>query len=103
MERAAHPSWEEASVEATIDVAVKSGPPTNTTGGPGSQVSVVIPALNEADNLPHVLPLIPDWVHEILVVDGASTDGTPEVARQLRPEVRIVQQAGRGKGAALRS
>lgn len=69
----------------------------------GVRVSVVIPALNEADNLPHVLPRIPAWVHEILVVDGHSTDNTVEVARELCPNVRIVYQEGKGKGAALRS
>jgi glycosyltransferase involved in cell wall biosynthesis len=67
------------------------------------RVSVVMPALNEAENLPHVLPLIEDWVHEILLVDGASTDGTAEVARSLSPHVRIVRQPGRGKGDALRA
>ena len=66
-------------------------------------VSVVIPALNEAANLPHVLPYIPTSVHEILLVDGHSTDGTDEVALRLRPDVRIVRQTGRGKGNALRS
>jgi glycosyltransferase involved in cell wall biosynthesis len=67
------------------------------------RVSVVIPALNEAENLPHVLPRIPDWIHEVLLVDGHSTDGTVELARRLRPSIRIVQQQGCGKGAALRS
>ncbi len=67
------------------------------------RVSVVIPALNEAENLPYVLPRIPDWVYEVLLVDGRSTDGTAEVARRLRPDVRIVQQHGRGKGDALRA
>lgn len=67
------------------------------------RVSVVVPALNEAENLPYVLPRVPTWVHEILLVDGNSTDGTAEVARQLRPEVRVVAQRGRGKGAALRT
>ncbi len=70
---------------------------------PSATVSVVIPALNEAENLPYVLPHIPAWVDEVLLVDGHSTDGTVEVARQLRPDVRIVYQEGRGKGAALRS
>jgi glycosyltransferase involved in cell wall biosynthesis len=50
-----------------------------------------------------VLPLIPDWVDEILIVDGHSTDGTAEVARKLQPSVRIIQQTGRGKGDALRA
>jgi glycosyltransferase involved in cell wall biosynthesis len=65
------------------------------------RVSVVIPALNEAENLPHVLPRLPDGLHEVIVVDGHSTDGTAEVARRLRPDVRIVAQPGRGKGNAL--
>jgi len=79
-------------------------PPESAQQPPsGVRVSVVIPTLNEAENLPHVLPRIPGWVHEILIVDGESTDGTAEVARRLRPEVRIIQQTGRGKGAALRS
>jgi glycosyltransferase involved in cell wall biosynthesis len=66
-------------------------------------VSVVVPALNEEENLPYVLPLIPVWAHEVILVDGHSTDGTVEVARRLRPDIRIVTQEGRGKGAALRS
>ncbi len=68
-----------------------------------ARVSVVVPALNEAENLPHVLPLIPTWVHEVILVDGHSTDDTVAVAQRLLPNVRIVQQEGRGKGAALRS
>jgi len=67
------------------------------------RVSVVVPALNEAENLPHVLPRIPSWVHEVILVDGYSTDGTIEVARNLWPEIRVVPQDGRGKGAALRT
>src|SRR6185436_18666456 len=67
------------------------------------RVSVIIPALNEAENLKYVLPRIPDWVHEVLLVDGNSTDTTVEVAHSLRPDIQIVQQQGRGKGAALRS
>jgi glycosyltransferase involved in cell wall biosynthesis len=66
-------------------------------------VSVIIPAKNEAKNLPYVLPLIPAWVHEVLLVDGNSTDDTVAVARNLLPQIRIVQQKGRGKGAALRT
>ena len=66
-------------------------------------ISVVIPALNEAENLPYVLPRIPVWVHEVLLVDGYSTDGTVDIARRLRSDIRIVRQKGRGKGAALRS
>ncbi|HEY1015388.1 MAG TPA: glycosyltransferase family 2 protein [Herpetosiphonaceae bacterium] len=66
-------------------------------------VSVVIPTINEARNLPHVLPRIPAWVHEVVLVDGRSTDDTVEVARRLLPDVRIVHQTGKGKGDALRA
>lgn len=66
------------------------------------RVSVVIPARNEAANLPHVLPRIPEWVDEVILVDGQSTDGTADVARAVRPGIRIVAQTGRGKGDALR-
>ena len=66
-------------------------------------ISVVIPAMNEAKNLPHVLPRIPKWVDEVILVDGKSTDDTVEVARRLLPRIRIVHQKGRGKGDALRA
>jgi glycosyltransferase involved in cell wall biosynthesis len=64
-------------------------------------VSVVVPAKNEARNLEHVFATIPDWVNEIVLVDGKSTDDTVAVARMLNPEVNVVHQTGRGKGDAL--
>ena len=64
-------------------------------------VSVVIPTLNEARNLPHVFARIPADTHEVIVVDGRSTDDTVAVARKLRPTVRIVRQTRKGKGNAL--
>jgi glycosyltransferase involved in cell wall biosynthesis len=64
-------------------------------------VSVVIPTLNEAENLPHVFGSLPPGLHEVILVDGNSTDGTVAVAQSLRPDVKVVIQAGRGKGNAL--
>lgn len=66
-------------------------------------ITAVIPTKNEAKNLPHVIPFIPAWVTEILVVDAHSTDGTVEVAYSLSDKVRVIQQVGKGKGAALRT
>ena len=65
------------------------------------KITVVIPTLNEARNLPHVFAGLPRDLHEVIVVDGYSTDGTPEIARSLRPDVRIVMQNRKGKGNAL--
>jgi glycosyltransferase involved in cell wall biosynthesis len=66
-------------------------------------VSVVIPAKNEARNLEHVLGTIPEWVDEIVLVDGHSTDDTVAVAQKVFPAVNIVHQQGRGKGDALQA
>lgn len=73
-----------------------------TNGRPADpRISVVIPALNEADNLPHVFTQLPDDIFEIVLVDGHSTDGTVEVARRLDPAIRAIRQTRRGKGNAL--
>ncbi len=66
-------------------------------------VSVVIPTLNEAKNLPYVLTRIPAWVDEIILVDGRSKDDTVSVARQIYPDVKVIYETRRGKGVALRS
>ena len=67
------------------------------------KVSFVVPTLNEAKNLPWLLPRIPDWAHEVIIVDGRSTDDTVAVARRLRNDVKIVMEPRRGKGAALQA
>ena len=64
-------------------------------------VSVVIPALNEERNLPHVFAKLPDGITEVIVVDGGSVDRTVAVARELLADVVIVQQTRTGKGNAL--
>jgi glycosyltransferase involved in cell wall biosynthesis len=64
-------------------------------------VSVIIPTLNEVENLPHVFAALPAWIHEVVIVDGRSVDGTVDVARRLRPEAKIITQSGYGKGDAL--
>jgi len=68
---------------------------------PWPSVSVVVPALNEARNIPHVFERIPADVHEVILVDGFSVDGTVAVARELRPDVRILRQTRMGKGNAV--
>lgn len=81
--------------------AAEHGPAADPRPSARPRVSVVIPALNEARNLEHVFTALPAGLHEVIVVDGHSVDGTPDVARRLRPDVRIVTQTRRGKGNAL--
>jgi glycosyltransferase involved in cell wall biosynthesis len=71
-------------------------------GGRSSTVSLIIPTLNEADNLRHVIPTIPEIIDELIIVDGGSTDGTVEVVKALRPSARIIVDRRPGKGTALR-
>jgi glycosyltransferase involved in cell wall biosynthesis len=66
------------------------------------KVSLVIPTLNEALGLAHVLPRVPREVDEIVVVDGHSRDRTIETVYRVCPSALIVFQAGRGKGNALK-
>jgi len=64
------------------------------------RVSIVVPALNEALNLSVVLPQLPE-VHEVILVDGGSVDGTVMAARRALPSIITVLQRRRGKGNAL--
>jgi glycosyltransferase involved in cell wall biosynthesis len=76
-------------------------------------LSIVVPAYNEADNLPAVVPAMVDFVRaacasgEIVLVDDGSRDGTAEAAAALAasyPEVRILTHPhNRGMTAALRT
>jgi len=63
-------------------------------------VTVVVPVKNEAANLREVLPRLPE-VHEVILVDGNSVDGSIEAAREVMPSIRVVTQTRKGKGNAL--
>jgi glycosyltransferase involved in cell wall biosynthesis len=62
------------------------------------RVSVVIPARNEAENLPFVVASVPDDVFAVLLVDGASTDETIAVTQSCRSDVRIMADRVVGSG-----
>jgi glycosyltransferase involved in cell wall biosynthesis len=65
------------------------------------KITVIIPALNEARNLPYVFRRLPDGLHEVIVVDGRSVDDTTETVRRLQPDIKIITQNRCGKGNAL--
>jgi hypothetical protein len=67
-------------------------------------VSVIVPTLNEAKNLPLIFSHLPlRSIHEVILVDGRSTDETVEVARRLLPSIKVALEPAPGKGAALRA
>lgn len=68
-----------------------------------ASLSVVIPAKNEALNLPWVLQRMPPFVDEVLIVDGLSKDGTLEVAKMIAPDVVVIHEMQPGKGVAMRA
>lgn len=112
MDTQAHRADDRAAV-AVLDSdetpATRMAPPDRPRRDTGAsvvmlpRVSLVIPTLNEAENLKLLLPRMPEWVHEIIIVDGRSTDGSAEIAASLRSDVRVVLERRKGKGAALRA
>jgi hypothetical protein len=68
-----------------------------------TEVSVVVPAMNEERNIGQVLSELPEGLHEVILVDGNSSDNTVEAARAAYPDIRVTTQSGRGKGDAFRT
>ncbi|MGA8904237.1 MAG: glycosyltransferase family 2 protein [Candidatus Bathyarchaeia archaeon] len=68
-----------------------------------ARVSILIPALNEAENIKVLLnnlaSILPSMA-QVTVVDGGSSDATANIAKALG--ARIILQKGTGKGRALR-
>ena len=74
------------------------------------RVSVVVPARNEAGNIPDVLRRIPEMGDgtEIIFVEGGSADGTYEaiqavIAANRHRNCKLLRQIGTGKGDAVRA
>ncbi|MGA8745525.1 MAG: glycosyltransferase family 2 protein [Solirubrobacterales bacterium] len=86
---------------ATPDAVPYVGP--DRRGARKTKVSVVVPAMNEGQNIGQVLGQLPGGLHEVIVVDGNSHDNTIDAARDAYPEIRVLTQSGRGKGDAFRT
>jgi len=69
---------------------------------PTQSVSLIIPTMNEARNVGDVLDRLPAMVTEVVLVD-ASSDVTKLMARNSRPDIRIIGEPAPGKGNALRA
>lgn len=65
-------------------------------------VSVILPVMNEAANLPHVAERLAGIeIDELVVVDGNSADGSAALSAQLWPSATVIAQTRKGKGNAL--
>jgi glycosyltransferase involved in cell wall biosynthesis len=101
------------SIEARTPPTDSQSTPADTDGAGvrGPSISMVVPALNEADNLIETIPQAIAVLegmgvdYEVLVVDDGSTDQTPQVMRTLRaahPRLRSIRlRRNAGKAAAL--
>lgn len=74
-------------------------------------LSIIIPAYNEENRLPHALGKVFSFLEkqaypgEVLIIENGSTDGTLQLALQHAreyPNLRVVHEAARGKGLAVR-
>jgi len=59
------------------------------------KVTLLIPTLNEIDGMKVIMPRIPsDWYDQLLIVDGNSTDGTIEYAKEMGYPLIIQDKPG---------
>ena len=64
-------------------------------------VDLIIPTLNEIDGMKIIMPQIKkEWVDEIIIIDGGSTDGTVEEAKKQGYDV--IHQKSKGLGDAYK-
>lgn len=67
----------------------------------GKTIGVIIPALNEESGLKQILPQMPKFLDQVIVVDNNSTDFTAEVAK--RYDCEVVVEPIRGYGQAYKA
>jgi len=65
------------------------------------QITIAIPALNEAGAITDIIRACKKYSDDVLVIDGHSTDDTVKIAKDL--DVRVIFDNRKGKGEAIRS
>ncbi|HEV8103111.1 MAG TPA: glycosyltransferase family 2 protein [Gaiellaceae bacterium] len=71
-------------------------------------ISFLIPVYNEAPTIEELVSRVSalPFEKELIVIDDGSTDGTSETIDRIaagRADIRVIRQANRGKGAAVRA
>ena len=67
----------------------------------GKKISVVIPCYNEEKGIGKVIPKLPKFIDEIIVIDNNSSDSTSEVAKSLGG--KVIFEARKGYGRAYKT
>jgi glycosyltransferase involved in cell wall biosynthesis len=80
---------------ARADVADADAGPSSASVKRKCKVTLLVPTWNEIVGMKAIMPLINrDWVDQILILDGGSTDGTIEWARENGYEVHVQTEPG---------
>src|SRR3954471_17006906 len=59
------------------------------------RVTLFVPVLNEIEGMKAIMPqILPGWCHQILVVDGGSTDGSVEYAQSMGFDTYVQRRKG---------
>lgn len=63
------------------------------------KVTLIVPTLNELTGLKTVMPKVKtEWCNQVIVLDGKSTDGTVELAKQMGYEIYTQKERGLWNG-----
>lgn len=63
----------------------------------GKKISLILPAINEAEGLPYLKEKISSSIDEVLIVDGGSFDRTREIAEGFGWKVIVEKRRGYGR------
>ena len=96
------------SLLALANITIARPAPTPSRQAEAPTVSVIVPARNEAGNIPQIFQCVPEMGcrTELVFVEGHSTDNTFEAIKQAMAEYNrpgsLIKQVGKGKGDAVR-
>src|SRR6516162_9030247 len=80
-------------------LALQASSVADAPSNPRNTVTLLIPTLNEIAGMKAIMPCVQrEWVDQILILDGGSTDGTAEWARANGYDVHVQTEPGIRQG-----